>query len=525
MKVRSALPIAAMVAAVLLVPTVPALAGARPSQGPRRPARPYAPDRAIVGVTAGDRSAAAHTIAQEGGEVVTYNRTGGFFVVETSADSAEWAGSVEDEDGVLYSEPDWKLSAADIAPTDPSWPALWAMRKIAAPAAWHTSTGSDDIVVGVIDSGVDYTHEDLADQMWINPDEDPTTPADDDANGWTNDIHGIDCANDDADPSDDHGHGTHVAGIIGAEAGNGKGVAGVAWDVKIMALKFLGADGTGYTSDAIQCLYYAVDNGAHLTNNSWGGAGYSKTLQEAIRYAGSKGQLFVAAAGNDGLDTTATPHFPASYDETNVVSVAAADQNDELASFSNHSATTVDIAAPGTAILSTVPGGYASYSGTSMAAPHVAGAAALLLSVEPALLQDVVGLRAALLDNVDAIGSLQGKVATGGRLNVASAISLLGPPSMHLHDVKRSTKKTTQGNSKVTVTVMVGTDAEEAVPAAKIVLGWSTGGRSSCTTGLDGTCSMTKKVATRRAETATTELVSIGHDVLAHVSAKDHASS
>lgn len=385
-------------------------------------------DRVIVGVRRTERAAAVAAVDEAGGEIVDYSRPGGFLVVETSSEAGEWADAVEGDAAVRYAEPDWKLSAADLTMADPRREDLWGLRQIGAPRA-STASGTE-VIVAVIDSGVDYTHEDLADQMWINPGEDPTTPGDDDGNGWANDVYGIDCVNEDADPMDDNGHGTHVAGTIAATPDNGKGVLGAAPNVKVMALKFLGEDGTGYTSDAIQCLEYAVANGAHITNNSWGGPSYSQALYDAIAEAREKNQLFVAAAGNDASDDDLKPHYPASYALDNVISVAATDREDRLAGFSNHGATSVDLAAPGVGILSTVPGGYGFYSGTSMATPHVSGAAALLAGADAALLNDVSTMRSALLDRVEPVPALEGQVATGGRLDLAGSDASALPGSV-----------------------------------------------------------------------------------------------
>jgi thermitase len=508
----------------LLVPTAPAVAGERvnASESTHKPSPDYASDRAIVGIKPAERSEAASMIEDEGGDVVEYSRTGSFFVVETSSDSAEWSEIVEDEDSVRYAEPDWQLSASDIAPTDPSWDRLWGLSQIEAPAAWQQSTGSNDVVVGVIDTGVDYTHEDLATQMWVNPNENPATPDDDDNNGWNNDIHGIDCANDDSDPIDDHGHGTHVAGTIGAAANNGKGVVGTAWNVKIMALKFLEADGTGYTSDAIECLYYAINNGAHVTNNSWGGGSFSKTLQEAIRFAASRDQLFIAAAGNDGLDTTVQPHYPASYDVDNVISVAATNQEDSLAMFSNYGTTSVDLAAPGVAIMSTVPGGYGSMSGTSMATPHVSGAAALLLGADPSLRSDAARLRSAILDNVDKVPSLEGKLSTGGRLNVARAVWPDRPTSIHIQDFASSTEGVSKRYWKATVTVTIANDKQESMAGAKVTLAWSRGASSSCITDVEGACSVSKRFSKRSVRKVTASVTSVEHADLPYEAADNY---
>lgn len=517
-KIRLATALSAVTLVSLLAPAAPALAkGRTPAPAPapaQAPAPDYAAGRAIVGIAPAERSEAADTIEDEGGDIVDYSRSGSFFVVETSSDSAEWAEVVEDDAAVRFAEPDWKISAADITPADPAFGMQWGHGQIDAPAAWRTTTGSDDVVVAVIDSGVDYRHEDLAAQMWVNPNEDPTTPGDDDGNGFKNDIHGIDCANDDSDPMDDAGHGTHVAGTIGAAANNNKGIAGTSWDVKIMALKFMDADGVGYTSDAIQCLYYAVNHGAHITNNSWGGPSFSRTLQDAIRFAGSRNQLFVAAAGNDGTDNSALPQYPASYDLDNVISVAASGRDDALASFSNFGASSVDLAAPGVGILSTVPNGYASYSGTSMASPHVAGAAALLLAADPSLGSDVARLRGALLDNVDPVPALEDKVATGGRLNVARALRPDAPIAMHVHDVATSLQRAGKRYVRATVTVSVATEKEEAMAGAAVALAWSIGGSPTCVTDAEGTCSVSRRVRKAAARNLSASVTMVSHDLV-----------
>lgn len=332
---------------------------------------------------------------------------------------------------VAYAEPDYRVTA-DATPNDTSFGSLWGLNNIGqsggrsdadvdAPEAWNTSTGSGNFVVGIIDTGIDYNHPDLAANMWTNPGEIAGNGIDDDRNGYVDDLRGYDFANNDADPMDDNGHGTHVAGTIGAVGNNGVGVTGVNWRVKMAALKFLDASGSGYTSDAVRALDYAVAKGIRVTNNSWGGGGDSSSLRTAIQRAQTAGSIFVAAAGNDGQNTDVTVSYPASYSYDNIVSVAATDRNDALASFSNYGATTVDIAAPGVSILSTTPNNtYSTYNGTSMATPHVTGVVALVWDRNPTwTYRQVINQ---VLSTADPVTGLSGKVATGGRLNAAKAI-------------------------------------------------------------------------------------------------------
>ena len=303
---------------------------------------------------------------------------------------------------------------------------------IDAPAAWEVTHGSSSMVVAVIDTGVDYAHPDLAGNMWVNVDEVAGDGIDNDGNGFVDDVHGYDFINGDGDPMDDQGHGTHVAGTIGAVGNNGLGVTGINWDVQIMALKFLGADGSGSGSDAIEAIRYAVDNGAVISNNSWGGDPYSQAMHDAIAEARDQQHIFVAAAGNGnafgvGIDNDATPFYPSGYDLDNVISVAAVDHNDDLGSFSNFGATSVDLAAPGVNILSTtMGGGYGLNTGTSMASPHAAGVTSLVWDLHPDWsYQDVI---AQVLGSVDPLPELYGVTVTGGRLNAATAVGNPEPP-------------------------------------------------------------------------------------------------
>ena len=310
-------------------------------------------------------------------------------------------------------------------PNDTSLNQLWGMSKIDAYSAWNLTTGgsgANRVVVAVIDTGADYTHPDLAANIWNNPNAGK--------DGFVGDFHGYDFANNDGNPMDDNGHGTHVAGTIGAVGNNGLGVAGVNWAVSIMPLKFMTATGSGYLSDAIRAINYTTMErtqygvNVRVINASWGGGGFSAAMQSAIQAAGNAGILFVAAAGNDAANNDAVPHYPAGYNSTNVIAVAATDQNDRLASFSCYGATTVDLAAPGVSIYSTVPGNrYGSLSGTSMATPHVAGAAALAWAYNPTA--TVAQIRNALLQGVDHPSALSGKVASSGRLNVLHTLQLL----------------------------------------------------------------------------------------------------
>lgn len=315
-------------------------------------------------------------------------------------------------------------------PNDANFSKLWGMdhwgdRDIDAVQAWKKFNGSSEgIVLAVIDTGIDYTHPDLKDQMWVNPNEIPGNGIDDDGNGIIDDVHGADFANNDGDPLDDQMHGTHCAGTIAGKGNNGIGVAGVAWQgVRLMALKFLSASGGGRTSDAVKALNYAVAMGARITSNSWGGGGSSSAMRVAIERAERAGMLFVAAAGNEGSNNDESPHFPSNYPSASIISVASTTFRGTLSSFSCYGAKTVDVAAPGSAIYSTVPGGkYRSLSGTSMATPHVSGLAALIWMYRPKLsmpqVKDIVMKSVVLQD------ALKGSSLTNGRINALRALEL-----------------------------------------------------------------------------------------------------
>jgi subtilisin family serine protease len=371
----------------------------------------------------------------------------GFGIIRADgADYESLSAWVALQTDVLYIEPNFVHAMGDTVesttPDDSSFSWLWGMNNtgqtggtvdadIDAVEAWDLTTGSSDIVIAVIDTGIDYTHPDLAGNMWTNSGEIAGDGIDNDGNGYIDDVYGYDFAYGDGDPMDGNSHGTHTAGTIGAVGDNDSGVVGVNWNVSIMALKFLNDSGSGTTGAAIQAINYVTmmkrDYGVNIvaTNNSWGGGGYSSALADAIAASGQQDILFIAAAGNDGEDNDSGGHYPSNYTSDNVISVAATDRNDNLASFSNYGETTVDLGAPGVSIYSTTAGGnYASYSGTSMATPHVTGVVALLAAQNPEA--TMAEIKAAILNGADSIASLDGKTVTGARLNAYNSLQLIG---------------------------------------------------------------------------------------------------
>lgn len=324
-----------------------------------------------------------------------------------------------------------------VTPNDPQYtsPGMYGLSKISAPSAWDLTTGNSAVVVADIDTGLRYTHEDIAPNAWINPGETAGNGVDDDANGFVDDIYGADFRYNDADPMDENGHGTHTAGTLGAAGNNMLGVTGVNWNVRIMAVKIYSQGGTDTTSAMLINAYNYVrlmkNRGVNIrvTNNSYGGCleacGYDQATKDALDAMGAAGILNVFAAGNNNAnnDTTAAPNYPATYTSPSVLAVAASDQNDAKAGFSSYGLVSVDLAAPGVGILSTFNGSnssYASLQGTSMATPHVAGAAALLSAYNPSL--SVASLKATLMNTVDPVAAWATLVKTGGRLNVDRAL-------------------------------------------------------------------------------------------------------
>jgi subtilisin family serine protease len=343
---------------------------------------------------------------------------------------------------VEYAEPNYEINLEEanegplvpVLPHDPQFNDQWALANsgqrggkqgadISATLAWATTTGTDKVVVAVLDTGVDYTHEDLVENMWVRPA--TMAPYHDDELGTIDDLNGFNAVDTAADPMDDNGHGTHCAGIIGAEGENNVGIAGVNWKVQIMPLKFLNAGGSGSTKDAIEAINYVINRkkagvNVRIISASWGSTMKSRALGDVIRKAYENDILFVAAAGNSSVDNDRTPHYPSSY--PNVISVAALDRNDQLASFSNFGVKSVMIGAPGVDILSTwLDNEYEEKSGTSMATPVVSGVAALILAKHPQM--SAVDLSKRLMNSTDPIIALKGKTVTGGRINAAKAIA------------------------------------------------------------------------------------------------------
>jgi subtilisin family serine protease len=366
---------------------------------------------------------------------------------------------------VLYAEPDGMIALHTSPTNEPFFGDLWGLHSasdidIDAPEAWQLSAGAG-VVVAVVDSGVDYNHPDLNANIWTNPGEIPSNGLDDDGNGLIDDIHGYDFYNGDGNPMDDNSHGTHCAGTIAAVGTNGIGVVGVAWQAKIMAMKFAGSSGYGSTAEVIDCLQYVnnmADAGVNVrvSSHSHGDESFSSVLSQVIQEAADRGILVVAAAGNDSRDFSESGWrtYPACYPHTNVIAVAAMSSDGTMANFSDRGAPHVDLSAPGVGIRSTIPGnGYDSYNGTSMATPHVAGVAALLFSRDPSL--TIARTRRLLLDGVDTrLGPLSGWTVSGGSVNAARSLGYL--------DAVAAPALTPDGGHFTTNSVLVAMESETA---------------------------------------------------------------
>ena len=341
-----------------------------------------------------------------------------------------------------YVEPDY-VRKLNLEPTDSAYTngTLWALHNtgqnggvpgadIGAVPAWDIATGSTNVIVAIIDTGIRYTHQELVGQVWRNPGEIAGNGVDDDGDGYADDVFGINATLDPkgnagaGDPNDDNGHGTHVAGTIGAAANDGNPHVGVAWNVRLMACKFLNSAGNGYVSDEVECIAYAVARGARIINASFGSSGYSQPEFDAICAAGEMGVLFVAAAGNSAASNDTGPMYPASYQLGNILSVAALDRLDRVAHFSNVGSNSVHLGAPGVQISSCFNGSdsdYRTLDGTSMATPHVCGVAALVLAANPAATMEEVKQR--LLVGAVPIRALQGLAISGGRVNAYNSLA------------------------------------------------------------------------------------------------------
>lgn len=360
--------------------------------------------------------------------------TGSSFTFSLNASTEEKERTIQDlaaDSDVEYIEPDYAIYPIEDAPTeteddDSSSQTLssqWALNKVKAAEAWSVTPGSKDIVVAVLDSGIDYTHNDLKNNMWVNPKE-SVNGKDDDGNGYVDDIYGWNFATNTANPisRSTSKHGTHVAGIIG---GSGGQILGMAQKVKMMALKFIAEAGSGATSNAIRGIDYAIQKKVFAINNSWGSSGNSKALSDAIGRAEKAGILFVVAAGNGsggvGYSIDTRGWYPASYTNSNILTVAATGSKDLLASFSNYGKRLVDVAAPGLSILSTVTNqGYEKLSGTSMAAPMVSGLAVLVKAINPAL--DYKQVISVIRNSVDRLSNMTNTISSGGRVNALTAV-------------------------------------------------------------------------------------------------------
>lgn len=343
----------------------------------------------------------------------------------------------QDHPAIAFIEPDVIVKTLAI-PNDPNFRTLWGMRNtgqsdgvpgadIGVTSVWDRITGSGSVLVAITDTGIDWRHPDLAPNVWTNPGEIPGNGIDDDGNGFVDDVRGWDFVSNDANPMDDMGHGTHVAGTIGAVGNNALGVTGVNWHVRLMPLKFLNASGEGSISDGIKAIDYAVRMGARVINASWGDHSQSEALRQAIERAGEAGVLLVAASGNDGVnndggDFYGPPNYPASYDLPNIISVGAFDYRQGMMWWSNYGVKSVDLCAPGVSILSTIPHAQYGYNtGTSMASPHVAGVAALVLAQHPNA--DAVEVKDLILAGAVPVSAWQGLTVTGGRLDAVGALS------------------------------------------------------------------------------------------------------
>ncbi|WP_409478661.1 S8 family serine peptidase [Pseudobdellovibrio sp. HCB154] len=398
------------------------------------------PGEFVVKLKPGMMRASTQALSQQLKGFVTQKISGQNIVVVKKAvfetnDSAIKA--LNENPMVEIAEPNY-IYKINKAPTDPLYVQTWGLSNVGqadpknqvgvagvdinAERAWEIQTGTREKIIAVIDTGIDYTHPDLVDNMWVNESEkNGKAGVDDDNNGVVDDVYGYNAITGTGNAKDDQGHGSHCAGTIGARANNGIGVAGVNWNVRMMAVKFLDAGGSGSLADAIKAIDYATKMGAHVMSNSWGGGGFSQTLMDAIKRSNEAGAIFIAAAGNEYNNNDNSPTYPSTYQVENVMSVAAIDNRGAKADFSNYGKKTVHLGAPGVNVMSTTGGSYKSFSGTSMATPHVAGVAALLWANEPNLTAAQVKER--LIATVRPLASMKGKTRTGGMVDAYGALT------------------------------------------------------------------------------------------------------
>lgn len=434
-------------AALLLVLFLTAAPSARPARAGAGARLFTAPGEVLVAYRIGATARDAGRVEQGVGAVAAR------FVGRTGVRRLRLAGSVSTEDAlralgadpaVAHAQPNYLYYPAAV-PNDP-WCAggsQWGLHNygqeggtpgadVHAPQAWDLTTGSANVAVAVIDSGIDYTHPDLAPNIWTNAGEIPGNRIDDDGNGYVDDVHGWNAVDNNGDPMDHMGHGTHCAGTIGALGNNGMGVAGINWSVRIIATRFIGGSGFGSTADAIECLDYIhtlKDRGVNViaTNNSWSGGGDDPLLNAAIEASNARGILFITASGNGSasgaaVDTETLPIYPGCLSHPNIINVTATDRKDRKAAWANYGRTGVHLGAPGVEVWSTVLGGsYDSDTGTSMAAPHVTGAAALLAAYDPSLTH--LQIKDRLLRTGDPLPDLAGRTVSGRRLNLYNALT------------------------------------------------------------------------------------------------------
>jgi thermitase len=396
------------------------------------------------------------------------------------------AKELSGSDLVDYVEPNY-VYRIDKTPNDPLFTKSWGLKNtgqsdIRGPGivgvdvnvekAWDLTTGSKNTIVAVIDTGVDYTHPDLKDNMWVNEAEAKgKAGVDDDGNGYIDDVYGYNFSGStpSADPKDDHGHGTHCAGVIGATGDDGRGLVGVNWNTRIMAVKFLSASGSGSTDGAIKAVEYAVKNGASVLSNSWGGGGFSQALRDVIESSNKSGSIFVAAAGNNSSSNDQTPTYPASYDVANIISIAAIDNSANLARFSNFGKNRVHVAAPGVNVYSTVlNGAYENMSGTSMATPHAAGVIALLRAYDDKLTN--LEIKERIITTATKTTKLKNKVKSSGYVNAYNALTntvappdLNDPETWNKKDFSFSTPHNYKKNSNLSVEINMDNTKEFSI--------------------------------------------------------------